>query len=137
MAKSLGPELLAYFALAQVYVGIVNSIFNVQTWESMIKFGNLDKDGGMLSSTIKTNFLIDLCSALVAFSVALLALDYATTLLGWDSELTDLAFLYCFIIPFTLHHIHSRHTKAVRQIFIDCENSAGNGDDQADCDINY
>ena len=40
MAKQLGPESLAILVLAQTYAMIFNDLFNIQTWESMIKFGS-------------------------------------------------------------------------------------------------
>ena len=102
LASTLGPEALGIFALAQVYTGITNSLFNVQTWESMIKFGAKDDDKTFLANTIKTNLLIDILSAAFAFIFAISALNYITSLFKWDQQLVDLAFLYCFTIPFTI-----------------------------------
>jgi len=102
MASSLGPELLAYFALAQVYVHVMNDLFNVQTWESLIKFGTKKNEEQQLSRTIKTNLLIDIVSAFIAFTFAILLIKEVGALLEWDSSLIELAFLYSFIIPFTL-----------------------------------
>lgn len=103
MANAIGPELLAHFALAQIYVGIINSIFNVQTWESMIKFGAQDSNTeNFLASTIKTNFIIDLVSALIALAFAIMLLPVTASLLKWPPELIELAYLYSLTIPFTL-----------------------------------
>jgi len=102
MASSLGPELLAYFALAQVYAGIVNNLFNVQTWESLIKFGTKQDEEHKLASTIKTNLFIDIAGAFFAFAFAILLVQEIGSLLKWDDSLIELAFLYSFVIPFTL-----------------------------------
>lgn len=102
MAASLGPTFLGYFALAQVYAGILNSLFNVQTWESMIKFGAKDNDKKLLANTVKTNLIIDIIGALVAFVFALLLLPLIATQLEWKTEIVELAFLFSFTIPFTL-----------------------------------
>lgn len=102
MARSVGPELLAYFALAQVYARIMNDLFNVQTWESLIKFGANQGEGHQLAKIIKMNLLIDILSALFAFVLATLLLKEIGALLGWDETLIELAFLYSFVIPFTL-----------------------------------
>lgn len=102
MANSLGPELLAVFALAQVYALIMNDLFNVQTWESLIKFGAKTDDEHRLARTIKTNLLIDIVSAFFAFTVALLLVDTIGNLLKWDEKLIELAFFFSFVIPFTL-----------------------------------
>lgn len=102
MANSLGPELLAYFALAQAYALIMNDLFNVQTWESLIKFGTQKGGEDTLARTIKTNLLIDIISAFVAFSVAYLFAQQVGLMLGWEQDLIALALLYSLVIPFTL-----------------------------------
>lgn len=102
MASSLGPTLLGYFALAQVYAMIFNDLFNVQTWESLIKFGQSKGENYRLDRTIKTNVLIDIIGALVAFGVAGLAAHELGASLGWDGSLVQLALIYSFVIPFTL-----------------------------------
>ena len=102
MANSLGPELLAYFALAQVYALIFNDLFNVQTWESLIKFGAKRDAQEVLASTIKTNLAIDIVSALIAFGFAYTLTPVIGGLLGWDDDLIATAALYCLVIPFTL-----------------------------------
>jgi O-antigen/teichoic acid export membrane protein len=102
VARSLGAEMLGYFALAQAYVLIINDLFNVQTWESLIKFGakkDIDHDLGRI---VKTNILIEICAALLAFTIAFTLIDEIGRMLGWDRTLIDLARLYCFIIPVTL-----------------------------------
>jgi O-antigen/teichoic acid export membrane protein len=102
VARSLGADMLGYFALAQAYVLIVNDLLNVQTWESLIKFG-ANKGGAQdLSRVVKTNVLIEICSALFAFTFAFTMIGVIGRLLGWDALLIDLARQYCFIIPVTL-----------------------------------
>lgn len=102
MASSLGPELLAYFALAQVYARIMNDLFNVQTWESLIKFGASQDEGRLLARTIKTNVLIDVLSALFAFALAIFVIKEIGAKLGWNETLIELAYFYSFVIPLTL-----------------------------------
>ena len=102
VARSLGAEMLGYFALAQAYVLIINDLFNVQTWESLIKFGAQKENAHDLGRVVKTNILIEICSALLAFTIAFTMIEEIGRLLGWDRTLIDLARLYCFIIPVTL-----------------------------------
>ena len=102
MARDLGPELLAYFALAQAYTFIFNSIFNVQTWESLIKFGQMKGKPDRLAEAIKTNVVIDIVGAILAFVIAVAVAQQVGSVLGWDSELVQLSIAYCFTIPFTL-----------------------------------
>jgi O-antigen/teichoic acid export membrane protein len=102
VARSLGAEMLGYFALAQAYVLIINDLFNVQTWESLIKFGAQKDNGHDLGRIVKTNILIEICSALLAFTIAFTLIDEIGRILGWDRTLIDLARLYSFYIPVTL-----------------------------------
>jgi O-antigen/teichoic acid export membrane protein len=102
VARSLGAEMLGYFALAQAYVLIINDLFNVQTWESLIKFGAQKDNAHDLGRVIKTNILIEICSALLAFTIAYTLVGEIGRILGWDNTLIDLARLYSFLIPVTL-----------------------------------
>ena len=102
VARSLGAEMLGYFALAQAYVLVINDLLNVQTWESLIKFGAQKSNGHDLGRIVKTNIVIEICSALLAFTVAFTLIEEIGRMLGWDRTLIDLARLYSFIIPVTL-----------------------------------
>ncbi|MFT6899799.1 MAG: O-antigen/teichoic acid export membrane protein [Paraglaciecola sp.] len=102
LAKALGAEYLAFFALAQVYVLIINAIFNIQTWESLIKFASKAGDSANSNSIIKTNIILDFLSAIVAFAGAYLLLKPVSSLLNWEAELLDITSLYIYVIPFTL-----------------------------------
>lgn len=102
MARALGPELLAYFALSQAYVRIINDIFNVQTWESMLKFGAGETGSKKLASLVKTNLVLDLVSAWIAFGFSLLMLQGVASYLGWTDALVTVAEVYIWVIPFTL-----------------------------------
>ena len=102
MAKSLGPELLAFLVLAQVYAGMLNYIFNVQTWESMIKFGADDSNDEKVRGVVKTNLIIDVISATVAFCFALLLANPIVKILNWDSSLVTIVMLYSTTILFNI-----------------------------------
>jgi len=94
LAKQIGPESLAVLVLAQTYSLIINDIFNIQTWESMIKFGSGSlKDQAMLN-VIRTNFVLDLISAIVAACVALLCIKPVVFLMHWDVSPTTIFYLY-------------------------------------------
>jgi O-antigen/teichoic acid export membrane protein len=102
MANALGAKHLAFFALAQVFVHIVNAVFNIQTWELLIKFA-LKKDNAINNvGIIKTNILLDCLSALTAFTAAFFLISPVSTLLSWETEISDMANIYIYIIPFTL-----------------------------------
>jgi len=102
MAKQLGPESLALLVLAQTYAMIFNDLFNIQTWESMIKFGSAKLKNSSITNIIKTNFLLDLVSAIIAFTFALVLLKLAVNILGWDESYLNIFSLYSFSILFNI-----------------------------------
>lgn len=98
MANQLGAELLAYLVLAQTYNLIVNDLINVQTWESMIKFGSYTNNSSKSASIIKTNLAIDIVSAIAAFVVAVSFVATVVGLLGWDEQIVGIISLYSISI---------------------------------------
>jgi O-antigen/teichoic acid export membrane protein len=102
MANQLGPKVLGLFVLTQSYTSIVNGILNVQTWESIVKFGHLEKSKSVFSNVVKVNFLLDLISALVAFAVSLIMVKPSVIFFKWDTAIIQLILLYSFTIPVTL-----------------------------------
>lgn len=102
MAKSVGAEFLAVYALSQTYSSLINDIFNVQTWESLVKFGSEKLSDEELASLIKTNLLIDSLSALTAFVFALLLALPISILAGWDRAHLPIISLYSISILFNI-----------------------------------
>lgn len=102
MANKLGPSSLGVLVLAQTYVSIVNDIFNVQTWESMVKFGSDETQGAKLESVIKLNSILDGTSALVAFIFAILLVKPVVSLFHWDASVLSVIYLYSLSIFFRL-----------------------------------
>lgn len=102
MANKLGPESLALLVLAQTYALIVNDIFNIQTWESMVKFGPQGSGDGSISNVIKTNFVLDAISAATAYIFALLLAKTVVHILGWDESLINIVSLYSISILFNI-----------------------------------
>lgn len=102
LARQLGPSSLAVLVLAQTYALIVNDIFNIQTWESMIKFGSEQKDDRHVTNIIKTNLLMDLGSAAFAFLCALALISPTAAFLGWDASHLNIFMLYSFSILFNI-----------------------------------
>lgn len=100
MARAVGPGFLAVYALSQTYAYLVNDIFNVQTWEGLVKFGSSKLNDDEMASLIKTNIVIDSVSALVAFVFALLLALPVTILAGWDRSNIPMLSLYSVSILF-------------------------------------
>lgn len=102
MARAIGPEMLAVFVLAQTYSLLVNDIFNIQTWESMVKFGSLGDASSKFLNIVKTNLMLDSVSAVVAFSLAMALVYPASLLLGWDNSNATILCLYTGTILFNI-----------------------------------
>lgn len=101
MARTVGAELLAVFALAQTYSLLVNDLLNVQTWESVVKFGSAKPSDEELGSLIKTNFVIDTVSAVAACACAILLAVPVSVLAGWDRGNVPIICLYALTILFS------------------------------------
>ena len=102
VANRLGPTSLGLLVLTQTYVSIVNDIFNVQTWESMVKFGSDETQGSNMQSVIKLNSILDGASAVVAFIFALMLVKPVVYLFHWDASLVTIISLYSLSILFRL-----------------------------------
>lgn len=86
LARALGPDMLAIFVLIQTYSLIINDIFNIQTWETMIKFGASKFDVDAIGNTIKLNLCLDCVSAIVAFLFAFILIDHVSSFMNWGGE---------------------------------------------------
>ncbi|MFZ5759497.1 MAG: lipopolysaccharide biosynthesis protein [Thermodesulfobacteriota bacterium] len=102
VVKQLGPEIFAIMVLAQTYATILNDLFNVQTWEALIKFGFHKASGKDISKIVKSNLLLDLVSACIAFLIAISILETVMHILKWDVANYYVFFLYCFTVLFNL-----------------------------------
>lgn len=102
VANQLGPELLAILVLAQTYALIINDIFNIQTWESMIKFGSSKMSKEEMGGVIKTNVVLDMISAAVAYLFSLLLLKTVADMFGWNSAYLGVISIYTISILFNI-----------------------------------
>lgn len=113
MAKQLGAELLAILVLAQTYSMIVNDIFNVQTWESLVKFGSAQKDNLKIVKVIRSNLALDIISAVVATIFAIILVLPVSHVFHWDSKCIDVILIYSISILFKITTL----TIAIPRIF--------------------
>lgn len=102
MSNQVGPKYLAIFVLAQTYSLVINDIFNIQTWESMIKFGSEKLGSENVIQVVKTNLLLDIVSAVIAFILALVLLHPVAIIFGWDVSFLHAISLYTISIIFNI-----------------------------------
>lgn len=102
MSKSIGPAALGLLVLGQTFAMIFNDIFNIQTWEAMIKFGTERRRYVSIASIIKTNLLLDLISALIAFLFAFSSIRPIAYFLGWGQDCVYAVQLYVWSVIFNI-----------------------------------
>lgn len=102
MANQLGPKRLAILVLAQTYTLVVSDIFNIQTWESVVKFGPERTAAGGLADVIKLNLGLDVASAATAGIVAFVAAGATIQLFGWDPSAAVYLAAYSLTLAFNM-----------------------------------
>ena len=102
VVKILGVNLLALFVLAQTYAMIFSAIFNMQTWESTVKFGHPGSSERSLEGVVKISFVMDVISALIGLFAAVLLVKPVVEFFKWDPLIINPTLLYSLIILFNL-----------------------------------
>ncbi len=101
----LGTTVFGMFTLIQTYVVIFDGLLNFQSWEAIIKFGSLAKAENSpekLKGYIKAGFLVDLISATIGTTFAILLAGIIGTKFNWTEDMIFFARLYSFTIFFNL-----------------------------------
>ena len=102
VVKMLGVKLLALFVLTQTYMLIFSAIFNIQTWESVVKFGCADSKERRLEDVVKVNFIMDVISALIGFCIAVLLVKPLIGFFDWDPMIINPILICSLTILFNL-----------------------------------
>ncbi|MCU7904540.1 MAG: oligosaccharide flippase family protein [Candidatus Thiodiazotropha sp. (ex Epidulcina cf. delphinae)] len=102
MANQIGPEFLAVIVLCQTYALIYNDLFNIQTWESMIKYGNTQNKSFTVKDIIFTNMFLDVASAIIAFSLAYTLALSTAQLFDWNNSYVEYIAIYSVTILFNI-----------------------------------
>ena len=103
--RSIGLEGNGILAVAANYVGMFNGLFNFQSYNAMIKFGAdaLEKnDMPQFKKYLKQAVLQDVLTAILAFVVGYICIDYVSIFFNWDSQMIGYIKLYLLIIPFNI-----------------------------------
>jgi O-antigen/teichoic acid export membrane protein len=104
-ARALGPTKLGILILIHTYIVIIDNLFAFQTWQAVIKYGTeaLEKKGkDDFKRIVKFGICLDGSSAVIGSAVAIFGLYWFSRWQGWDSQNTNMAFVYCFAILFNL-----------------------------------
>ena len=103
--KAIGLEGNGIIAIAANYAGMFNGLFNFQSYNAMIKFGAdaLEKnDMPQFKKYLKQAVLQDVLTAILAFVVGYICIDYVNDFFNWDSQMVSYIKLYLLIIPFNI-----------------------------------
>ena len=103
--KAIGLEGNGIIAIAANYAGMFNGLFNFQSYNAMIKFGAdaLEKnDMPQFKKYVKQAVLQDVLTAILAFVVGYICIDYVSDFFNWDSQMVSYIKLYLLIIPFNI-----------------------------------
>lgn len=103
--KAIGLEGNGIIAIAANYAGMFNGLFNFQSYNAMIKFGAdaLEKnDMPQFKKYLKQAVLQDVLTAILAFVVGYICIDYVSDFFNWDSQMASYIKLYLLIIPFNI-----------------------------------
>ena len=100
-ANALPVEQFGLIMLIHAYIMVIKGSLNFRTFEAIVRFGIPLQEGGdeeRLKSLIRSTFVLDLVSSLVATAIGLAALPLAATLLHWDAQVAGWAWWYVFVL---------------------------------------
>lgn len=105
LIKCVGIQGNGVIALVLVYATLFNGLFNFQSYNALTKFGAeaIEKNNiNKYKMYIKLALIQDIITALLAFIVAFLCLDYTTQLMNWDKSLIFYTKIYLITIPINI-----------------------------------
>ncbi len=103
--KMIGNDANGIFVLSQSYMSIFDTLLNVQSWRSVIKYGQMalignDKNGFM--SYAKAGFILDVATAFIGGIIAYMSVNILSSFMGWGLDLIICAKIFTITIFFHL-----------------------------------
>ena len=105
MIKVLGLSNSSLVNLVIAYVLVFDTIFNFQSFNSIIKFlpgALLKKDYVKVKSYLQQGFILDVVTAIISFAASNIFIEAVSKFLNWDYNIISLVRLYSFFIIFNL-----------------------------------
>jgi O-antigen/teichoic acid export membrane protein len=103
MAHMLGATLLGLLAMIEAYTKLVDQLFRLETWQAFIRYGADALESGdevRFRRLVKLGVAADMMGALLAGTVAFLAVPLVASWLAWDETTQLMAQVYCIAILF-------------------------------------
>lgn len=101
LIKLIGNFGYGILILSQSYMQIMDILLNIQSWKSIIQFGQkalVEKNITKLCSYVKIGTLLDISTAIVGGIIAFLSADLIGFFLGWSNELICCAKIFSITI---------------------------------------
>ena len=101
LIKCIGSELYGVLVLGQSYMLIIDVIINVQSWKSIIQYGQralVEKNYDLFNSYVKLGTILDLATALLCFIVAILVAPLIGKIFNWSPQLILCAQIFSITI---------------------------------------
>lgn len=105
MIKILGLNNSSIVNLVIAYVLVFDTIFNFQSFNSIIKFLPsvlIKNDLIKVKSYLQQGFILDIITAIISFAASNIFIGVISNLLKWDNNVVGLVRLYSFFIIFNL-----------------------------------
>lgn len=100
-ARSLGPADFGLLVLITTYVAAIDRLFNLQSWQSVIKFGAESIEHSRtdrLHRIVKLGLLLDVATALLGTAMAVGGVGIVGHWMSWDAATTNLAGVYSLVV---------------------------------------
>ncbi len=105
MIRVLGFNDSSLVNLAMSYILVFDTIFNFQSFNSIIKFLPnfiVSKDNEKVASLIRQGFILDITTSILSFTLSNISINFISSLFNWDSSLSMLIRIYSFFILFNI-----------------------------------
>lgn len=90
LIKLIGNDSFGVLVLAQSYMNILDVLINIQSWRSVIQFGQkslVENDTKSLNSYVKLGCIMDIVTAIICTIVAIIISPLIGKIFGWNNEL--------------------------------------------------
>lgn len=90
LIRLIGNNGYGILVLAQSYMSIMDVLLNIQSWKSIIQYGQkaiIEKDEDSFYGYVKTGCILDISTAILGGIVAILLASVVGNIFGWSKEL--------------------------------------------------
>lgn len=101
LIKAIGSDNYGILILGQSYMSIMDVLINVQSWKSVIQYGQkclVENSKIALHSYVKLGSILDMSTAILCTLMAFFLVSFVGKIFGWSSELVMCARLFSLTI---------------------------------------